>query len=126
MFKILFFSVVLTAFALSCTQQEQRDSMTVDELKTKLAEGSNTIILDVRTPEELVGPLGKMNGVINIPIQELENRINELEKYRDKEIAVVCRSGARSDRGTKILNKNGFNAKNVIGGMLEYRRSKKE
>jgi len=126
MFKILFFSVVLTAFALSCTQQEQRDSMTVDELKTKLTEGSNTIILDVRTPEELVGPLGKMNGVINIPIQELENRINELEKYRDKEIAVVCRSGARSDRGTKILNKNGFNAKNVIGGMLEYRRSKKE
>jgi len=126
MFKILFFSVVLTAFALSCTQQEQRDSMTVDELKTKLAEGSNTIILDVRTPEELVGPLGKMYGVINIPIQELENRINELEKYRDKEIAVVCRSGARSDRGTKILNKNGFNAKNVIGGMLEYRRSKKE
>jgi rhodanese-related sulfurtransferase len=45
-------------------------------------------------------------------------------KYKDKEIAVICRSGNRSHYATEALNKNGFNAKNVLGGMLEYNRIK--
>ncbi len=113
-------------YASNFPQQGQKDTMTITELKTKLQNDSDLVVLDVRTPEELEGSLGKIDGVINIPIQELEKRIDELKQYKEKEIAVICRSGVRSQKGTMILNKNGFSAKNVVGGMLEYRRNGKD
>jgi len=90
-------------------------------LKEKLESDSSLIILDVRMPEELNGPLGKLDGAINIPVQELESRLPELEKFKDREITVICRTGRRSATATDILIQNGFKAKNVLGGMVEYR-----
>lgn len=104
------------------TQQNTDNTITVEQLKLQMKSDSALVILDVRTPAELVGPLGKIERVINIPIQELQERIDELEKYKDKEIAVICRSGNRSNIGTRILRAHGFNAKNVLGGMIEYKR----
>ena len=43
--------------------------------------------------------------------------MEELIDYQDKKIIVYCRSGNRSGTATKILNQNGFNAFNMIGGM---------
>ncbi len=96
--------------------------MKVDELKQRYGKDTNLVVLDVRTAEELSGPLGKIEKVIHIPVQELEGRLTELERYKNKEIAVICRSGNRSVRATSILLKNGFNARNVAGGMIDYRR----
>ncbi len=110
---------------LGCAQQDKDSTMTVQELKSSMKNDSTLVILDVRTPAELVGPLGKIDKVINIPIQELESRIGELKKFKDNEIAVICRSGNRSNAGTKILRENGFRAKNVLGGMIDYRRQEK-
>jgi rhodanese-related sulfurtransferase len=125
MFKIFFISVFLISFASNYSQQEKKDSMSVTELKEKLTNDSDLVVLDVRTPEELNGPLGKIDGAINIPVQELEQRIGELNKYKDKEIAVICRSGVRSHKAALILNKNGFKAVNVAGGMIQFRHSGK-
>ncbi|OGU38116.1 MAG: hypothetical protein A2315_14065 [Ignavibacteria bacterium RIFOXYB2_FULL_35_12] len=96
--------------------------MTVQELKKLMKDDSTLVILDVRTLAELIGPLGKIDNIINIPIEELESRVGELSKFKDKEIAVICRSGNRSNTGMRILRENGFNAKNVLGGMIEYRK----
>jgi rhodanese-related sulfurtransferase len=85
---------------------------------------SNLVILDVRTPSELTGPLGKIDNVINIPVQVLSNRISELENYKNNNIAVICRSGNRSVFATKLLIENGFKAKNVIGGMISYNKQR--
>lgn len=118
---------LLTIFFLSiffinaCAQDDSKTTMSVTELKEKLPTDTTLVLLDVRTPQELVGPLGKIDGVINIPLQEIEGRLNELEEYKDKQIAVICRVGSRSGIATKILLKNGFNAINVLGGMTEYR-----
>ena len=60
--------------------------------------------------------------MINIPVQVLNQRINELDKYKDKNIAVICRSGNRSVMATKIIQAKGFNAKNVLGGMKSYNK----
>jgi rhodanese-related sulfurtransferase len=95
--------------------------MSVAELNSKISNDSLFIILDVRTPQELVSSLGKIDGVINIPVQELEERISELEEYRDYEIGVICKIGVRFTSATILLIKNGFNAVNIIGGMIEYR-----
>jgi rhodanese-related sulfurtransferase len=105
---------------LGFAQQDKDSTMTVQDLKQFPKDDSTLVILDVRNPAELVSTLGKIDNVINIPIQELETRIGELDKYKDKLIAVICRSGNRSGKGTKILREHGYNAKNVLGGMIEY------
>lgn len=71
-------------------------------------------LLDVRYPEELaVEPLP---GAVNIPLDELRQRLGELP--RDREIHVICRSGQRAYYATRILLQNGFKARNLSGGML--------
>lgn len=115
--------LILTIINLTaCTQQEEKGSMTVKELNEKLKD-PNIVLLDVRTEEELSGPLGHIDGIVHIPLHELKERLNELDKYSDKEIAVICRSGNRSGTATSILKSNGFNAVNVEGGMIEYRKN---
>ncbi len=114
--------LILSNFVACAQTVPPENNITVKELKNQIKENPNLIILDVRNPDELKGPLGKIDGVINIPVQDLGNRIAELDKYKDKEIAVICRTGHRSSIGTKILLKNGFKkVENVEGGMTAYR-----
>jgi rhodanese-related sulfurtransferase len=114
-----FFLVVF--FLNACAQNDPETTMSVTELKEKLLTDSTLVLLDVRTPAELESSLGKIDGVINIPLHELERKLIELDAYKDYQIAVICRIGVRSGKATEILIKNGFNAKNVLGGMTEYR-----
>jgi len=110
--------VVLLFSVVSCAQQDQTNSYTMEQFKEKLKNDKELIVLDVRTPEEVAG--GKIENAINIPVQVLEQRINELDKYKDKEIAVICRTQNRSSAAANILVKNGYNAKYVLGGMSAY------
>jgi rhodanese-related sulfurtransferase len=96
--------------------------MEMTEFIDKYKSDSTLVILDVRTEKELSGSLGKLDKVINIPVQVLEERIEELSEFKGNEIAVICRTGNRSDAATEILRRKGFNAKNVLGGMVEYRK----
>jgi rhodanese-related sulfurtransferase len=106
----------------SCSAQDKEKIITVDELVAARSSDSSIVVLDVRTIHELDGPLGHIEGVIHIPLQELENRIEELNEFKDSKINVVCRTGRRSGVATSILNEKGFKAKNIIGGMVEYRK----
>ena len=121
--------ILLFLFSLAANGYSSEDStynsINVDQLKKEIKENPNMIILDVRTPEELAGPLGHIDGVINIPLQNLEDSITELDKYKDKKITIICRSGYRSGIASGILFKKGFKITNVEGGMLSYRQSEK-
>lgn len=84
------------------------------------------IFLDVRTPAEFNGTaeqkFGAIKKAINIPIQELETRVNELEKYKDKEIIVYCSHSHRSPRASYMLTQKGFNhVTNMLGGMSVWK-----
>ena len=83
------------------------DVVSMNEFQDKILD-QKTIVLDVRTEEEYYGPLGHIEGAILIPINELENRLVELDEYRDDTIYVVCRSGNRSGKATKILIDAGY------------------
>ena len=75
--------------------------------------------LDVRTyPEHNTKSIP---NTACIPVQKIEQRIEEIAQYKDKKIIVYCRSGNRSEIATKILNQNGFDAYNMIGGMNEWK-----
>ena len=71
-------------------------------------------LLDVRNPQELA--VESVPGAVNIPLPELRARLGELP--RNREILVICRSGQRAYYATRILLQNGFNARNLSGGML--------
>jgi sulfur dioxygenase len=77
-------------------------------------------ILDVREPQEFVGPLGHIRGAVLIPLGELAERAGELA--RDRPIVAVCRAGSRSAQATVILREAGFgDVANLAGGMLRWR-----
>ena len=83
----------------------------------KELDGNKVTLLDVRTAEE--NSLGALDGSINIPLDELRSRIDELTK--DREIYVYCGVGLRGYLALKILTANGFkNVKNLSGGLKTY------
>ncbi len=97
-----------------------RNAVSVEGAHQLIARDSTIIVLDVRTPEEYTGPLGHIDKSVLIPVQELETRLGELERYKDKRILVICRTGRRSATATDLLTKHGFEAYNVEGGMQRW------
>lgn len=82
------------------------------------------LLLDVREEAELKDSLGAIDGVVNIPVGSLVSRLKELDDYKDKEIIVICRSGARATTGAQILIKSGFGNVLVLeGGMTSWRKN---
>lgn len=88
---------------------------------------TSSVILDVREPSELEEDLGAIDGLLNIPLGSLPTRIQELDSMKEKEIIVVCRSGARAEVAAGFMVKSGFkNVKVLKGGMIAYQQTIKE
>lgn len=79
--------------------------VTVEQARELIEKSPLLVILDVRTVQEFED--GYVEGAINIPVDELEQRLEELD--RNDEILVYCRTGNRSTRAVQILRENGFN-----------------
>ncbi len=75
-------------------------------------------LLDVRTPSEFSA--GSIPGAINIPVDEIRLRVNEIEK---KPVLVNCQVGQRGHTATLLLQELGFDATNLDGGYLTYSNS---
>ncbi len=76
-----------------------------------------SILLDTRTETEF--KLGTIKGAINIPLDELRDRLEELP--RDKEILIFCQVGLRGYVAYRILTQKGFkNVRNLSGGYKTY------
>ncbi len=90
--------------------------MTVEELASRLPEGS-VCLLDVREPWEL--ETARIDGVLAIPMNDVPERLDELQTARDgRDLVVMCHSGARSGIIVRFLNQEGFDAVfNLVGGI---------
>ena len=81
-------------------------------------EMENKFLLDVRTPDEY--SLGSLPGAVNIPLDELRDRLAELPK--DKMIYTFCAVGLRGYLAYRILTQHGFDkVRNLSGGLKTYR-----
>lgn len=81
----------------------------------------NQVLLDVRNPGELES-VGFIEGAINIPVDQLRQRMNELPK--DKEIVIYCQVGLRGNVAYRQLVNSGFKARNLLGGYRTYKFAK--
>lgn len=75
----------------------------------ELIKSGKARIVDVRTPAEFNG--GHVNGSINIPLQELPNRLDELKQM--KNLVLCCASGNRSGQAAAFLRQNGIACENA-------------
>ena len=92
----------------------------VDELQERLEAGEKLILIDVREPYE--HQEFNIGGSL-ISLGSLPMKLELLPKDKETEIIVYCRSGGRSGMAKQFLEQRDFkNVRNLIGGMLEWKR----
>lgn len=116
--KFLLGSVLLLASSLPPHLAQAADAQprVVDVKQGKSMAERGALLLDVRELEEY--QQGHAPNSRLLPLGQLNKRIAELDAYRDKPIAVICRSGRRSAQAVELLRQAGFTqVVNVQGGM---------
>lgn len=97
------------------------NDITVQELKTKLDNKEDFLLLDVR--EQVEYDMYNI-GARLIPLGDVVATLPSLEEFKDKEIVVHCRSGARSGGAKQVMIQAGFtNVRNLLGGMLAWQEA---
>lgn len=93
------------------------ETISVSELKALLDASPAPVVLDVREPWELA--IARLPGTLDIPMNEIPDRLGDIP--RDRQLIVMCRSGARSLRVANYLLQNGFSSvTNLTGGILAW------
>jgi uncharacterized membrane protein YdjX (TVP38/TMEM64 family) len=99
----------------------KRAAINVNELKKRLDSGEDLLILDVRTDKDYNGELGHIRNSKLIPLEELENRINELSDYMEKPVLTICKTDKKSSKAAQLLALKGFADVHVVkGGMTAW------
>lgn len=96
-----------------------RGWISVDELKRRLASGAPVIVIDVRGPEEFVGPFGHIPGARNIPLPDLSHRMREIAVPADGAAVLVCRTDKRSAKAADVLRAASMQKVYVLRGGME-------
>ncbi|MDY7220217.1 rhodanese-like domain-containing protein [Denitrificimonas sp. JX-1] len=86
---------------------------------TALVNRDEAVVVDIRPKKEFQN--GHIVDSINISNDQLKNRMGELEKHKDKTIIVVCTSGMHAGAACSELNKAGFTAARLSGGITGWR-----
>ena len=95
--------------------------ISIDELKQRLDSDQSLLLLDVRSAEDYVGEQGHIAGSSSVPLEELEQRIEELKDYLEKPVITICRTDRKSAQAAKLLARKGFSDVQVAkGGMIEW------
>ncbi len=93
--------------------KETADTISVEELNSRMKNAEKVFLLDVRQPYEF--DIANLGGHL-IPLQELSRRLGELDP--GKEIVAYCHTGVRSARAVAMLRASGFTkARNLVGGI---------
>jgi molybdopterin/thiamine biosynthesis adenylyltransferase/rhodanese-related sulfurtransferase len=106
----------LRAYAHACEPGATGTHMTVEELMEWRARGTPHFLIDVREPAEHAA--ARIDGALLIPLGTLRDELGRLPT--DRPIVVHCKSGARSANAVAILRAEGFDAHNLVGGILAW------
>lgn len=87
---------------------------------TALINKENAVIVDIRPKKEW--STGHITNAKHIPLGDLDRRMDELNKYRQRPVIVVCNLGQSSGAATRKLKEEGFeNAVRLSGGITEWK-----
>jgi rhodanese-related sulfurtransferase len=89
---------------------------------TQLMNQGSTLVLDVRDGNEFAA--GHLPRARHIPLAELEQRVAEIGKFKEKAVIVTCQSGMRSGRAAKLLRAAGFTTVfELKGGLAAWQQA---
>ena len=89
---------------------------------TMLINQKDAVVIDVREPAEFAQ--SHILNSRNIPLGEIEARLKELERYKEKPVIVACATGNRSGSAAAVLRKQGFaSAVNLSGGIAAWQQA---
>jgi rhodanese-related sulfurtransferase len=115
--KFFLFLISVLWMMTGCSSENSYKNVSVNEAEKLIAE-EKVEVIDVRTQEEFAS--GHIPGAKSLPLQEIESRMDELDK--EKAYLIVCRSGNRSAQASEMLVKEGFqHIYNMAGGMNEWK-----
>ena len=101
--------------------------ISAEDLDGRLGSEDPPVLLDIREGFELKSALGRLDDIVHIPLAELEKLYPKLQDRKDKEIAIVCRSGQRAIAASKILRSKNFERISILdGGMIAWRKYEDE
>jgi len=99
----------------------RKPMIAVDELKQRLDNGDDLMVLDVRALNDFNGELGHIPQATHIPLDQLEQRIDELEDYLEKPVITICRTDRMSSKAAQLLASKGFADVHVVKmGMVDW------
>ncbi len=96
----------------SADQAQRVKQLSPEEVKNCQMQRPRCVLLDVREPRELT-EVGAIDGFINIPLGQLEQRLQEIPK--DKTVVTICHVGARAAKAAQILARHGYQTQGAIG-----------
>jgi rhodanese-related sulfurtransferase len=98
--------------------------MDITELKRRLDQDEELLVLDVRTPEDYAGEQGHIRQSTLIPLEQLAQRLDEINAYLEKPVVTICRTDCKSAKAAQILAQHGFADVHVARmGMTEWRKN---
>ena len=99
----------------------RRPMMDIAELKRRLDQDEELLVLDVRTPEDYAGEQGHIRQSTLIPLEQLVQRLDEINAYLEKPVVTICRTDRKSAKAAQILAQHGFADVHVAKmGMTEW------
>lgn len=109
-------------FALWWTEKAKAGQSLSPLAVTQLLNNEGAVVIDVRDKKEFNE--GRVTGSIHMPFTGLKNRLEELAKYKDKQIVIVDKMGQHSGTAGKLLKAEGFeNVARLSGGIAEWKSS---
>ena len=97
------------------------DMLNITNLKQRLDAGEDILLLDVRTAEDYDGEQGHIAGSTLVPLEQLEQRIDEISDYYEKTVVTICRTDRKSAKAAQILAEKGFADVHVVRmGMTDW------
>ncbi len=119
-------SLLLALTLCGCRQNLPADNeislFTPQEVAQFDASDNGPILLDVRTPKEF--RQGHIPGAVNIPHKQLERRVTEIARYRERDVIVYCEVGGRARYAIGVLRKLDFHNLALIEGDMRGWRKK--
>lgn len=97
------------------------ECISIESLRQQLGGANTPLLLDVREHDEFNGEQGHIEGAVNLPLSEFNDRLEELSDYLEQPVALICRAEKRSIKAAAILARTGFGQLQVVnGGMTAW------